>query len=102
TPRQLSPTPERYKEIQQALADKGYLKSDPSGVWDADSIDAMKRFQADRKQDPTGKLTAAGLIDLGLGPTRNPSASPEKATPEPVTPPAPVSVDSGQPRTPSH
>src|SRR5580698_6229388 len=24
--RQMAPTPERYKEIQQALADKGYLK----------------------------------------------------------------------------
>src|SRR5271155_389135 len=31
--RQMEPTPERYKEIQQALSDKGYLKSEPNGVW---------------------------------------------------------------------
>ena len=33
--RQSGPTPERYREIQQALVDKGYLKSEPNGVWDA-------------------------------------------------------------------
>src|SRR5580693_662858 len=43
--RQQAPTPDRYKEIQQALVDKGYLKGDPTGVWDADSAGAMERFQ---------------------------------------------------------
>jgi hypothetical protein len=66
-PRQASPTPDRYKEIQSALAAKGYLKSEPSGVWDAQSVDAMKRYQVDHKQDPSGKLTAASIIGLGLG-----------------------------------
>jgi hypothetical protein len=66
---QAAPTPERYREIQSALAEKGYLKSAPNGLWDADSMDAMKRYQADQKQDPTGKLTAASLIGLGLGPS---------------------------------
>jgi hypothetical protein len=66
--RQTEPTPERYKEIQQALADKGYLKSDPSGVWDAQSTDALLRFQTDKQLSPTGKLSAASLIALGLGP----------------------------------
>ena len=47
--RQQSPTPERYKEIQQALVDRGYLKGDPTGVWDADSANAMLRFQTDQK-----------------------------------------------------
>lgn len=65
--RQLNPTPDRYKEIQQALVDKGYLKSQPSGVWDADSIDAMTRFQNDQKLPANGKITAASLIGLGLG-----------------------------------
>jgi hypothetical protein len=65
--RQLSPTPDRYKEIQQALIDKGYLHGGPSGVWDADSVAAMQRFQSDQKQTPTGKITAASLIGLGLG-----------------------------------
>jgi hypothetical protein len=66
--RQSSPTPDRYKEIQSALAAKGYLKTEPNGVWDAQSIDAMKRYQADQKLDASGKLTAASLIGLGLGP----------------------------------
>lgn len=85
--RQATPTSDRYKEIQQALATKGYLKSEPTGVWDANSVDAMKRFQADQKQDPTGKLTAASLIDLGLGPkhemTPTPVKGPGEAVPEP-------------------
>lgn len=65
--RQMTPTTDRYKEIQQALYDKGYLKSEPSGVWDNDSQDAMTRFQNDQKLPPTGKITAASLIGLGLG-----------------------------------
>jgi hypothetical protein len=74
--RQGAPSPDRYKEIQQALASKGYLKTEPTGVWDADSAAAMKQFQTDRKLDPSGKLTAAALIDLGLGPKSESAASP--------------------------
>src|SRR4051812_5717167 len=31
-PRQQAPSNDRYREIQQALADRGYLKSEPNGV----------------------------------------------------------------------
>jgi hypothetical protein len=31
-------------------------------------MDAMRKFQTDQKQEPTGKITAKALIDLGLGP----------------------------------
>lgn len=65
--RQQIPTPDRYKEIQQALVDKGYLKGEPTGVWDADSAGAMQRFQMDQKLTPTGKINAPSLIGLGLG-----------------------------------
>ena len=65
--RQQAPTPDRYKEIQQALVDKGYLKGEPTGVWDADSAGAMQRFQQDQKMTPTGKINAPSLIGLGLG-----------------------------------
>jgi len=85
-PRQNAPTPDRYKEIQKALVDKGYLKSEPSGVWDAQSIEAMRQYQNDRKLEPTGKLTAAALIDLGLGPkkeTRPATATPASQVPDP-------------------
>ncbi|HVW84952.1 MAG TPA: peptidoglycan-binding domain-containing protein, partial [Bryobacteraceae bacterium] len=71
--RQASPTPERYKEIQAALAQKGYLKSEPTGVWNQESVEALRQFQTDRKLDPTGKITAASLIDLGLGPSNTQS-----------------------------
>lgn len=69
--RQAAPSSERYKEIQAALSEKGYLKSEPSGVWDADSADAMRRFQAEHNMQATGKLTAPALIGLGLGPKRD-------------------------------
>lgn len=65
---QLQPTPERYKEIQQALAQKGYLHSEPSGVWNQESADALRRFQQDQNLDPSGKLDSLSLIALGLGP----------------------------------
>lgn len=94
--RQQTPTPERYREIQQALADKGYLKSEPNGVWDAASVDAMSRFQADQKQQPTGKITSASLIGLGLGPKNGNEAAkplePSSAAPQ-STPAAPVLAD---------
>jgi hypothetical protein len=64
---QNTPTPERYREIQDALAAKGYLKTASSGVWDKDSIDAMQRFQQDQKLEPNGRLTARSLGALGLG-----------------------------------
>jgi hypothetical protein len=76
--RQLAPTPDRYKEIQQALVDKGYLKSEPSGVWDADSTEALKQFQTDKKLTPTGKITAPSLIGLGLGPRISETSSPDQ------------------------
>lgn len=76
---QQRPTPERYKEIQQALMDKGYLRSEPTGVWGPESAEALKRFQQDRKLPADGKLSARSLIDLGLGPKR--AASTETGKP---------------------
>ena len=76
-PAQGNPSASRYIEIQQALAAKGYLKTAPSGVWDQDSIDALKRFQADQKLSTTGKLSSLSLIALGLGP--KPADTPEPA-----------------------
>ena len=63
------PTSERYKEIQQALASKGYLKSEPLRCLGR-GFRGCHAAVPDRPQ--TGpraeKLTAASLIDLGLGP----------------------------------
>lgn len=67
---QQAPTPERYKDIQQALVSKGYFHGEPNGEWGPDSADALKRFQAEQNLTPDGKLTSLSLIALGLGPKR--------------------------------
>lgn len=72
---QMTPTPERYKEIQQALIDKGYLQGPASGVWGPDCAQALKKFQQDRNLEATGKLDSLSLISLGLGPRREPIGS---------------------------
>lgn len=68
---QQAPTPDRYLEIQQALASRGYLTGEPSGKWDAATQDALKRFQEEQNLAPTGRITSLSLIALGLGPKRN-------------------------------
>jgi len=96
--RQQVPTPDRYKEIQQALVDKGYLKGEPSGVWDADSEAAMARFQTDQKLTATGKITAPSLIGLGLGAKSAgaPEAAPLGGAPAPASAgPGPSAPDAG-------
>lgn len=75
--RQTVPTSARYKEIQEALAAKGYLQPEnATGVWTQTSIDALKRFQADQKITSTGKINSLSLIALGLGPKRDPNVKP--------------------------
>lgn len=71
---QQAPTTERYREIQQALADKGYYQGTVNGTWGTDSASALQRFQKERNLAETGKLDALSLIALGLGPKRNLSA----------------------------
>ena len=67
--RQLSPTPDRYKQIQDALAKKGYLPAEQAnGQWTEASTDALKKFQTDQNLDATGKINSLSLIALGLGP----------------------------------
>ncbi len=80
---QMAPTPERYQEIQQALINKGYLQPPATGVWGADSSDAVKKFQQDQSLEPSGKLDSLTLISLGLGPKRD-SSSPTAVLNPPV------------------
>ncbi|HEX4593453.1 MAG TPA: peptidoglycan-binding domain-containing protein [Bryobacteraceae bacterium] len=81
--RQLAPTKERYQQIQQALASKGYFSGEPNGTWGADSTEALKRFQADQSLTPDGKLGSLSLIALGLGPKRLSAQSAAKPAPAP-------------------
>ena len=74
--RQLAPTPDRYKEIQQALAAKGYLAaSEANGKWNDSSTEALRKFQTDQNLDASGKINSLSLIALGLGPKHDSSTS---------------------------
>ena len=77
---QQHPTAERYKEIQQALADKGYFHGPVDGNWGPESVDALTRFQREQSLVEDGKLSSLALIALGLGPKR--VALPATAAPE--------------------
>lgn len=64
---QAAPTTDRISEIQEALAKKGVFNGTPTGKWDDDSVEAMKKFQSANGLNPTGKLDALTLQKLGLG-----------------------------------
>jgi hypothetical protein len=85
---QLAPTPDRIKEIQSALAKEGAYSGEPTGKWDAATMDAMKKYQTDNGFEPTGKIDALSLNKLGLG-----AATAGKGAPVPTAstiPPAPA------------
>jgi peptidoglycan hydrolase-like protein with peptidoglycan-binding domain len=89
---QQAPSPERYKEIQQALASKGYFQGEPTGAWGPDSVEALKRFQTDQSLNPDGKIGSLSLIALGLGPkklTAKSDSAPSAGTPASPTPTPP-------------
>ncbi len=82
--RQLTPTPERYKQIQEALCARGYLTSDQvTGRWTDTSAAALKKFQADQNLQASGKIDSLSLIALGLGPKHSAA---KKPAPPPATP----------------
>ena len=87
-PAQQQPTADRYKEIQQALADKGYFQGPVDGAWNPGSVEALKRFQKDQNLDPDGKIGSLSLIALGLGPKRGAAQAVNSGTePLPLDPP---------------
>jgi peptidoglycan hydrolase-like protein with peptidoglycan-binding domain len=82
---QQQPTTDRYKEIQQALAEKGYFSGTLDGNWGPDSTDALKRFQREQNLDPDGKIGALSLMALGLGPRRGTASAQSVKAPEGMT-----------------
>ena len=64
---QKAPTPNRISEIQQALAKDGSYAGAPNGKWDDATVAAVKKFQEARGLNPSGKLDAKTLQQLGLG-----------------------------------
>jgi Putative peptidoglycan binding domain len=94
---QLHPDPERYQQIQQALAERGYFKGEINGTWGDDSIEALRKFQADQNLPDDGKITALSLTGLGLGPRHDGSTAgtvpvqpppPDSTLPTAITPPS--------------
>jgi peptidoglycan hydrolase-like protein with peptidoglycan-binding domain len=64
---QKAPTAQRISEIQQALAKNGAYAGAPNGKWDTSTVEAMKKFQGAHGLNPSGKLDAKTLQQLGLG-----------------------------------
>jgi peptidoglycan hydrolase-like protein with peptidoglycan-binding domain len=64
---QKAPTPDRISEIQQALSKDGSFAGKPNGKWDASTMEATRKFQEAHGLNPTGKLDAKTLQQLGLG-----------------------------------
>jgi len=88
--RQSTPSSDRYREIQSALAARGYLQpEDATGAWNQTSRDALKKFQAEQNLDSSGKINSLSLIALGLGPRRDAVAAVPKAPPAPPQAPDP-------------
>lgn len=73
---QQKPAPERHREIQQALIDRGYLPGSATGDWGPSSVEALKKFQLDQNLKGSGKLDSLSLIALGLGPKRTANTQP--------------------------
>ena|SRR5215475_3085427 len=56
----------RALQIQKALKQRGFYNGELTGVYDDDTIEAMRRFQINQKINPTGYPTAHALKRLGL------------------------------------
>jgi peptidoglycan hydrolase-like protein with peptidoglycan-binding domain len=60
--------PERVTEIQQALIRENYLTGEASGKWDALTVAAMQKYQADNGWQTKLMPDSRALLKLGLGP----------------------------------
>ncbi|MGB8260567.1 MAG: peptidoglycan-binding domain-containing protein [Terracidiphilus sp.] len=59
--------PQRVTEIQQALIREKYLDGEANGKWDATTIAAMQKFQADQGWQTKLMPDSRALKKLGLG-----------------------------------
>jgi hypothetical protein len=94
--------PERARSIQEALIREHYLTGEPSGTWNQESEDAMRKFQADHGWQSKTVPDSRALISLGLGPNHDHLLNPESAmTTAPGTPHASSPAPTSQTSTPS-
>ena len=88
---QAAPTPDRIRDIQAALQKDGSYEGEPTGKWDAATIDAMKKYQDKNGVTPTGKIDAVSLNKLGLGSDTAGKGAPVPAASSSVSPADPPS-----------
>jgi hypothetical protein len=82
----------RAEEIQQALIREHYLTGEPTGTWNADSEEAMRRYQSDHGWQTKEVPDARALIKLGLGPSNDHLLNPESAMTSSADAPRAVSL----------
>jgi len=68
---------DRAREIQEALIREHYLDGQPTGVWDARTTAAMRRFQSDQGWQSKVVPDSRALIKLGLGPSHENDLNPD-------------------------
>ncbi len=69
----------RARQIQEALIAQHYMEGKPSGMWDAATQDAMRRYQAAQGWQSKTVPDSRALIKLGLGPSKDGLLNPESA-----------------------
>lgn len=78
---------ERAQEIQEALIREHYLTGEAAGVWNQQTEDALRRYQADHGWQSKTVPDSRALIALGLGPSHDHLLNPQTAmTTAPNTP----------------
>ena len=90
---QQSIEPGRVTEIQQALMREHYLSKEADGQWDATTLAAMQKYQADHGWQTKVMPDSRALKNLGLGPDYSNAINAKTATfadPPPIStiPPA--------------
>src|SRR5947207_4955003 len=68
---------DRTREIQAALIREHYLEGQPTGIWDARTAAAMRKFQADQGWQSKVIPDSRALIKLGLGPSHENDLNPD-------------------------
>jgi peptidoglycan hydrolase-like protein with peptidoglycan-binding domain len=78
--------PERVTQIQQALIRQNYLTGEAGGKWDASTVAAMQKYQADNGWQIKLMPDSRALLKLGLGPDYSAAINARGSTFAPVQP----------------
>ena len=87
--------PERVTQIQQALIREHYLTGEADGKWDATTVAAMQKYQADNGWQIKLMPDSRALLKLGLGPDYSTAINAKGSSFAAPTPSEPPSQASG-------